>query len=91
MKNQSEKRTLLAAYRVTGFRVRARVEGGEEGSAGFVVTLDRRQKKRHAAGAERPIVDFTTGGGIGRGIWIAAGARCGSISRCGAWTAKRAA
>jgi hypothetical protein len=44
MKIQTSKRGLLAAYRVRGFRARARIDSYEGPSRVFVITLERRQK-----------------------------------------------
>ena len=59
MKILSNKRTLLAAYQVAGFRASARIEEYEHTPPAFVITLVRRQKKRYAAGAGRFIAAFT--------------------------------
>ena len=44
MENQSNKRPLLAAYRMPGFRTSARIDGYEHTHPAFVITLVRRQK-----------------------------------------------
>jgi hypothetical protein len=90
MKNSSNQ-TLLAAYRVRGFRTQARVDGYEDNPRAFVITLARRQKKRRVAVAGRVIAAFMTGAGIAPAISIAATARFISTSSCAAWTAKGAA
>ena len=91
MKNPSDTRTLLAAYRVPGFRTQARVDGYEDNLRAFVITLVRRQKKRCAAVAGKVIAAFMTGAGAARAISIAATAKSISTSRCAAWTARRVA
>jgi hypothetical protein len=91
MKNPFDTRTLLAAYRVPGFRTQARVDGCEENPRAFVITLARRQKKRCAAVAGKAIAAFMTGAGAVPAISIAATAKSISTSRCAAWTARPAA
>jgi hypothetical protein len=44
MENQPDKKSLLYAYRLPGFRTRARVDGIGGDPPVFLITLDRRQK-----------------------------------------------
>jgi hypothetical protein len=44
MENRANKQSLLMAYRVPGFRARARIDSYEVKHPAFVITLDRRQK-----------------------------------------------
>ena len=72
MKNPPNKRTLLAAYRVSGFRALGRIDDhGDNGSA-FVITLVRRQKKPYALIAEKVTAAFMTDVYIAPGISIVA-------------------
>jgi hypothetical protein len=82
MENQPDRKSLLDAYRVPGFRARARVAGGD--LPVFVITLDRRSKKRCAAPAANLVAAFTTTAGVGRAILAAEDARFISTSRCAA-------
>ncbi len=91
MKNQANKKALLAAYRVPGFRAQARVDSYDDHLRIFVITLTRRQKKRYAAAAEKDTAVFTTGAGIVRVVLTVATARSTSILRCVAWIVRRAA
>ncbi|MCK5519331.1 MAG: hypothetical protein KAI61_07945 [Alphaproteobacteria bacterium] len=61
MKQSSDKRTLLTAYRVPGFRARSGVDCVPDELLAFVITLDRRQKKRYAVAAEKSIAAFMIG------------------------------
>ena len=76
MKNHPDKtpnKSLRDAYKVSGFRVQARIDSYDElEHPAFVVTLDRRSKKRCAAGAGRLAAAFTTSAGDGRAILDAA-------------------
>jgi len=67
MKNQSDKSpppTLRDAYRVRGFRAQARIDSyAELKYPAFVITLDRRSKKRSAAGVGRFVAAFTINAG----------------------------
>jgi hypothetical protein len=90
MENQANNEGLLAAYRIAGFRTRARIDSYEGKHKAFVITLDRRQKKRCAASAARRITVFMIGGGTGRAIWIAAAAPFIWTSSIAAWPAKGA-
>ena len=74
---------LSDAYTVPGFRVLQRVDGHEFDRGIFVLTLDRRPKKRRgAAAAENVPTAFTTSAGDGRAILAAATGKSISISRC---------
>jgi hypothetical protein len=73
------------AYKVSGFRAQARIDSYDElEHPAFVITLDRRSKKRFAAGAGRFAAAFTTNGGGERAILDAAIGKCFSIFRCAA-------
>ncbi len=72
MENQANKETLLAAYRVPGFRARAQIDSYEDNHAAFVITLDRRQKKRCAAYAGQPATVSMTSVGVGHATLAAA-------------------
>jgi hypothetical protein len=67
MKKQPDKttiRTLRDAYKVSGFRVRARIDSYDElKHPVFVLTLERRSKKRCAAGAGKFAAAFTANAG----------------------------
>jgi hypothetical protein len=92
MKKQSNKetiRTLRDAYKVSGFRVRARIEGYDElQHNAFVITLDRRSKKVCAAGAEKGVATSTVSAGAGRGISAAGIERSTLILRYAASNAR---
>lgn len=82
---QAPNKSLRDAYKVSGFRVRARIDSYDElEHPVFVVTLDRRSKKRCAVDAGRSAAAFTTNAGAGRVILAAAIGRSISIFRCGA-------
>ena len=66
-KNLAAKK-LLDAYKVAGFRARARIEGGGSEPASFVITLDRRSKKPPARDAASDAAVFTTSAGVGHAI-----------------------
>jgi hypothetical protein len=91
MENRANKQSLLMAYRVPGFRARARIDSYEVKHPAFVITLDRRQKKRCAVDAARRITASMTENGIAPATSIAAIAKSIWTSRCGAWPAKGAA
>ena len=92
MENEAEKRTLLEEYHVAGFQTRAQVEAYDDVSpAAFVVTLDRRSKKRCAAVAEKCTGVCTIVDGDARATLGAASERYISIFRCVELTAKRVA
>jgi hypothetical protein len=85
-------RTLRDAYKIPGFRVRARIDGYDElKRPAFVLTLDRRSKKRCAARVARYAAVFTARAGGGRAISIAAIGKSISIFPCVASNARRAA
>ena len=91
MENHANKESLLMAYLVPGFRARARIDSYEVKRPAFVITLDRRQKKRCAADAAQRITVSTTGNGIAPATSIAVIAKSIWTSSCGAWPAKGAA
>ena len=91
MENRADTQTLLDAYRTPGFQTRARVDSYALEPPAFVITLERRQKKRFAAAAEKPFPASTTGGGAVRAILDAATTKFISISRCAVCAARRAA
>lgn len=72
MKKQPDKRsipTLRDAYKVRGFHVQARIDSYDElKHSAFVVTLDRRSKKRFAVGARKFVAAFTINAGGARAI-----------------------
>jgi hypothetical protein len=77
--------TLRDAYKVSGFRVRARIDSYDElKHPAFVITLDRRSKKRCAAVVGRFAVAFTASAGGAREILDAAIGRSTSIFKCAA-------
>jgi hypothetical protein len=88
MKKQPDKtpiKSLRDAYKVSGFRVRSRIDSYDElEHPAFVVTLDRHSKKRCAAGAAKFAAAFTTNGGDGRAILDAAIGKSISIFPCAA-------
>ncbi len=80
--DRAPNKSLRDAYKVPGFRVRARIDSYDElEHPAFVVTLDRRSKKRCAADAGRFAAVFTTNAGAGRVILAAATGRSISIFR----------
>jgi hypothetical protein len=91
MENHADKQSLLMAYRVPGFRVRARIDSYEVKRLAFVITLDRHQKKRYAADAARRTTVSMTESGIAPATSIAAIAKSIWTSRCGGWPARGAA
>jgi len=88
MKNLPDKRPIAAlrdAYKVPGFRVRAKIDSYEEiKPAAFVITLDRRSKKRCAAAAESFVAASMTNAGDGRAILDAGAGKSISIFTCAA-------
>ncbi len=83
--DRAPNQSLRDAYKVSGFRVRARIDSYDElEHPAFVVTLDRRSKKRCAADAGRSAAGFTTNAGAGRVISAAAIGKSISIFRCAA-------
>jgi hypothetical protein len=88
MTNHPNKRTLLTAYRVPGFRTQARVDSYDDNHPAFVITLNRRSKKRCAAAVEKSITASMTGAGTEHGISIVGIAKSISTLKCAVWTAK---
>lgn len=88
MKKQPEKPaspTLRAAYKVSGFRVRARIDGYEDlKPPAFILTLDRRSKKRGAADVGTFAAAFTANGGDVCVISVAGSGKSLSTSKCAA-------
>ena len=86
MEKQPDKvpsKSLRDAYKVSGFRVQARIDSYDElEHPAFVITLDRRSKKRCAAGAGRFAGATTTNAGDGCAILDAAIGRFISTFRC---------
>ena len=86
MKKQPDKTPIKSwrdAYKVSGFRVQARIDSYDElEHPAFVVTLDRRSKKRFAAGAGRFAAAFTTNDRGERAILDAAIGKSILIFRC---------
>jgi hypothetical protein len=86
MKNQRDKSlppTLRDAYKVRGFRTRARIDSYDDLKyPSFVITLDRRSKKRSAAGAAKFVAAVTISAGGGLAILDAATEMYISISSC---------
>ena len=74
MKKRSDKIAILTlrdAYKVSGFRVRARIDGSEDLQPPvFVLTLDRHAKKRCVVDAGTFAVVFTANVGDGCGISV---------------------
>jgi hypothetical protein len=83
MKKPANKPRLLDVYRRPGFRVRSRLDRYECTPPVFVITFDRRQKKRVVAGAEKPAKGRTIDVGTGRAILAVLTTRCIWTSRCG--------
>src|ERR1700674_2303035 len=76
-------KSLRDAYKVSGFRVRARIDSYDElDHPAFCVTLVRRSKKRCAAGAGRFAAAVTISAGDGRAILAAAIGKSISIFTC---------
>ena len=83
--DKTANKSLRDAYKVSGFRVQARIDSCDElEHPAFVVTLDRRSKKRCAAGAGRFAAVTTTNVGDGRAILAAALGKSISTFRCAA-------
>jgi len=92
MEEQAEKESLLAAYKVSGFRARSRVEVYEiKNRPALAITLERRQKKRCVPAVARHITAFTTRDGFVPATLIAERTRFVWISSTGAWRAGSAA
>ncbi len=78
-------RTLRDAYKVPGFRVRARIDSYDKlKHPAFVLTLDRRSKKRCAPDARRRAAVCTASAGDGCAISIAGIGKCISTFKCAA-------
>ena len=75
-------KNLRDAYRVPGFYVRSRLDSYEHEHPAVALTLDRRSKKRFAAGAGVRAAAVTINAGGGFAIWGAATGRSISILRC---------
>jgi hypothetical protein len=88
MEQQPDKKTLLDAYCVPGYRARTRVEGYEQEPQAFIITLDRRSKKQCAAGVERDVAVFTTNVGAACAILAAGAGMFTSTLRCAASIAR---
>lgn len=73
---------MLDAYRGRGFRPRARVDGYDLAKPVFVITLDRRSKKRCAADAAKRAAAFTTNAGGACAISAAGIGKSILIFRC---------
>jgi hypothetical protein len=81
--DQAPHKSLRDAYKVSGFRVRCRIDSYDElEHPAFVVTLDRRSKKRFAANADKFAAAITTNAGDGRVILDAAIGKSISIFPC---------
>ena len=83
--------TLRDAYKVSGFRVRAKVESHDEECTAFVLTLERRSKKQCVVTAGRLTAAIMTNDGVGPAILDAAGKKFISTFRCVASSAISAA
>ena len=82
-------KTLRDAYNIHGFRGRARIDSDEHEPPAFVITLERRQKKRFAKGVAKRTEASMTDAGIAPAISSAAIMRCISTLNGDAWSAKR--
>ena len=92
MEEETEKESLLAAYKVPGFRAQARVDVYEvKDRPALAITLERRQKKRCVPAAARRITAFTTKDGFVPATLIAERTRSVWILSIGAWSAESAA
>jgi hypothetical protein len=87
MKKHHEIRSLIDAYRVRGFKTRARVEQAENEPMAFVLTLDRRQKKHAVENVEHRAAVTMTASGVAPAISIAVAAPSILILSCAAWLA----
>ena len=84
--------TLRDAYKVPGFRVRAKIDSYDEiKPSAFVITLDRRSKKPCAVDAGKYAEACTTNAGGGRVILDVEIGKSLSTFRCVAWRARAAA
>jgi hypothetical protein len=75
-------RNLRDTYKVSGFRVRAKIDSYEHDPPALALTLDRRSKKRCAADAGKFAAAFTTNAGDGRAISVAGIGKFISIFKC---------
>jgi hypothetical protein len=92
MEEQAEKESLLAAYKVAGFRAQSRVEVYEiKNRPALAITLERRQKKRCVPAVARHITVITTRDGFVPATLIAGRMRFVWISSTGVWRAGSAA
>ena len=92
MEEQAEKESLLAAYKVPGFRAQARVEVYEiKDRPALAITLERHQKKRCVPAAARRITASTTKDGFAPATLIAERTKFFWILSIGAWRAGSAA
>jgi len=92
MEEETEKESLLAAYKVSGFRARSRVEVYEiKDRPALAITLERRQKKQCVPAVARNITTFTTKDGFVSATLIAGRTRSVWILSTGAWRAGSAA
>ena len=92
MEEQTEKESLLAAYKMPGFRAQERVDVYEiKDMPALAITLERRQKKRCVPAVARRITAFTTRGGFAPATLIAERMRSVWILNIGAWRAGSAA
>ena len=91
MKNPSNKTTLLAAYRVSGFRAQAGIGKAADEHLSFVITLSRRQKKQYALIAEKVTAAFMTDVYTAPGISIVVATGFISTLNGAAWTVRGAA
>ena len=92
MEEQAEKESLLAAYKVPGFRAQALVDVYEiKDMPALAITLERRQKKRCVPAVVRRITAFTTKDGFAPATLIAERTRSVWILSIGAWHAESAA
>jgi hypothetical protein len=84
--------TLRDAYKVRGFRARAKIDSYDEITpSAFVITLDRRSKKRCAADAGKSVEASTINAGGVRVILDVETDKSLSTFRCVAWPARAAA
>ena len=74
--------TLRDAYKVPGFRVRAKIDSYDLEPPAFVLTLDRRSKKQCVADAGSGAAAFTTSAGDGFATLDAGIERFISTSKC---------
>lgn len=88
MEEQAEKESLLAAYKVPGFRAQARVDVYEiKDMPALAITLERRQKKQCVPAVAQGITAFTTKDGFAPATLIVERTRSVWILSIGAWRA----